>query len=117
MEQYHVQGIARILRADEMCQRQSNFLGRREAVLPVKDHAVAAIKHQDRGARALIFALANLQVLIIQIQWNFETPALDGSKQRRIYIQIQRIAEFIAPRGAMGFDSGSHLPRIMTTEA
>ena len=80
-----------------MSERQGDFLGGREAVLSVQNHAVAAIEHENRSAGTLVFALADLKVLIIQIQRHFEAVSLDGGKERGVDVQVQRIAELVAP--------------------
>ena len=58
------QGIAGKLRLDQLRQRQRDALGGREAILAVEDHAVAAVEHQHRRARALILALHDHQVFV-----------------------------------------------------
>jgi hypothetical protein len=63
----HVQRIARVLQPDEVRQRQRDPFRRRKAIFPVKDHAVAAVEHQYRGARALVFALRHHQILVLNI--------------------------------------------------
>ncbi len=64
VEQHDLQRVARILVLDQLRERQRDALGRREAILAVQDHAVAAVEHQDRRARALILALHDHQILV-----------------------------------------------------
>ena len=64
MEEHDLQRVAGILRPDQLRERQRDALGRREAILAVEDHAVAAVEHQHRRARALILALRDHQVLV-----------------------------------------------------
>jgi hypothetical protein len=78
VKQHAAQAVAGILRADQVRQRQRHLLGRREAILAVQDHAVAAIQHQHRGAGALIFGLVHVQVGIFQIERNLQALALDA---------------------------------------
>ena len=67
MEQHGVQRVARVLRADQVRERERDPLGRREAVLAVEDHAVAAIEHDHRRARALVLALRDHQVRVVDV--------------------------------------------------
>ena len=55
----------RILRADQMRERHRRFLGRREAMFAVKNHAVTAIQHQHRNTRTTMFRLVYVQVAIL----------------------------------------------------
>ena len=65
VEEHDLQRVARILRLDQLRERQRHALGRREAILAVQDHAVAAVEHQHGRARALILALHDHQVLML----------------------------------------------------
>src|SRR5262249_21076947 len=62
VKQHHFERIARILRLDELRERQGHALGGREAILAVENHRVAAVEHQDGRARALVLALRPHQV-------------------------------------------------------
>ena len=68
VEEHAVQGIAGILRADQVRERERHALRRREAILAVENHAVAAIEHQHRGAGALILALVDHQVGVVHVR-------------------------------------------------
>ena len=96
MEQHQVQRVAGILRANQVAQRHRDFLGRRKAIFAVQNHAVAAIEHQHRSAGALIFALVDLEVLIIQFERRLQAVAANRGEQSRIDVQIHRVAKLIA---------------------
>ena len=89
-----------------MCQRQGHLLGGRETVFTVKNHAVAAIQHQHRGARALVFALMHVQVAILHVERHFGALAPDRRKQRLTDVQIERVAELILLRRSRRLDAG-----------
>ena len=74
---------------------------------------MAAIEHQHRGAGALVFALVDLQILVIEIERGLQAVAADRGEQRGIDVQIQRVAKLIAAAGALGFDAGGKLAGIM----
>ncbi len=117
VEQHEVQRVAGILRADQMRQRERHFLGRREAILAVKNHAVAAIEHEHGGAGTLVFGLMNHQVRIIEFDRNFRAFAAHGVEQCPADIEIQRVAEFVGARDAARFDAGRQIARVMPPEA
>ncbi len=117
VEQHAAQAVAGVLRADQVRERQRHLLGRREAVLAVEDHAVAAIEHQHRGAGALVFALVHVQVGIFQIERHLGAFAPDGGKERLADVEIQRVAELVALRGSGGLDAGGQIARIVAAEA
>ena len=100
-----------------MRERERHALGRREAVLAVENHAVAAIEHQHGGAGALIFALVDHQVGVVEFDGNFRAFAAHGVEQRRADVQIQRVAEFVGARDAAGFDAGGQFARVVPAEA
>ncbi len=112
-----MQRIAGILRADQVRERQGHALGRREAVFAVEDHAVAAIEHQHGGAGALVFALVDHQVGIIEFDGHLRAFAADGVEERGADVQIQRVAEFVGAGDAAGFDSGGQFARVVAAEA
>jgi len=112
-----VQGIPRVLRPDQRGERQRHLLCRREPILTIKDHAVAAVEHHHGRAGALVFALAHLQVLVIEVQRNLETHTADCGKQRRIDIQVQSVAEFIAAARTVRLDPCRQFPRIVPSKA
>ena len=117
VEQHAAQAVAGILRADQVRQRQRHLLGRREAILAVEDHAVAAIEHQHGGAGALVLALVDVQIGVLQIERHLGAFAPDGGEQRLADIQIQRVAELVLLGGAGGLDAGGQVARIVAAEA
>jgi hypothetical protein len=64
VEEDHLERVAGILRLDQLRQGERHPFGRRESILAVEDHAVAAIEHQHGRARALIFPLHDHQVFV-----------------------------------------------------
>ena len=100
MEQHAAQTVARVLCADQVRQRQRDLLGRREAVLSVEDHAVAAIEHEDRRAGALIFGLMHVKIGVLEIKRDAQALTPHGGEQCFADIEIQRVAEFITLRGS-----------------
>ena len=117
VEQHAVQGIARILRANQMRKRQRHALGGREAVLAVKNHAVAAIEHQHRRARTLILALVDHQIRIIEFDRKRRAVALHRVEERPADVHIQRVAEFVWLRAAARFHAGGQVARVVPAEA
>ena len=67
VEQHHLQRIAGILQADQIGEREGHALGGREPILAVENHAVAAVEHEDRRAGALVLALGDHQVLVVDV--------------------------------------------------
>ena len=61
-------------------------LAGREAVLAVEDHAVAAVEHQHRGARALVLALRDHQVLVVDV--DAVTPGLPVGDRPAIAVRV-----------------------------
>ena len=64
VKEHDLQGVARVLRLDQLRERQRDPLGRREPILAVQDHAVAAVEHQHGRAGALVLALDDHQVVV-----------------------------------------------------
>ena len=60
VKQHNLQRIARILRANQMTERQRDFLGRREAVFAVENHRVRTVQHHHRRTGRLIVALMHV---------------------------------------------------------
>ncbi len=77
---------------------------------------MAAIQHQNRGARALIFRLVYVEIGIFQLNRDLEPLPLNGRRERLADIQIEGIAEFVELGGAAGFDSGGQVARIVRAE-
>ena len=140
VEQHDLQRVARILRLDQLRQRQRDALGRREAILAVQNHAVAAVEHQHRGARALILALHDHQIFVGDVDpaRGVGLPAaaggrrpepdalalllgarfaLRGVQQRAAGVEVQRVAELVRLRRAGRFDAGRLLARVVAAVA
>ena len=111
-----MQGIAGVLRADQVGKRESYALGGGEAIFAVENHAVAAIEHQDGGARALIFALMDHQIGIVDFDGQAGSIALDGVEQRSADVHIQRVAKFVGLGGSAGFDAGGEITGVVAAE-
>ena len=67
VEEHGVQRVARVLMADQIRQRHRHALGRREAIFAVEHHAVAAVEQQHRRARALVIALRDHQIFVVDV--------------------------------------------------
>ena len=111
-----MQCVAGELRSDQVRQRQRHALGGREAVFAVKNHAVGAIEQQYRRARTLVLALTDLEVAVIEFERQGEAVAANGGEQRRVDVQVQRVAELVRAGGAVRFDAGRLLARIVAAE-
>ena len=133
MEQHDLQRVAGILRLDQLRERQRDALGRREAILAVEDHAVAAVEHQHGRARALILALHDHQILVRR-RGSVREPACWGSAAGAASarsrasrwtafssvlaaIEIQRVAELVRLRRAGRLDAGRLLARVVAAVA
>ncbi len=127
VEQHDLQRIAGILRLDQLRQRQGDALGWREAILPVQNHAVAAVEHQHRRARALVLALDDHQVVVRHADpagvgardrrraalGALPRFAVDRVQQRAGGIQVQRVAELVRLGGSRRLDAGRLFTRIV----
>src|ERR1700735_1595311 len=96
-----------------MGKRESDTFRRSEAVLAIQNHAVTAIEQKNRGARALIFALMDHQVGIIELKGNACAIAANGIEERTANVHVQCVAEFIRLRRAAGFDAGGQVASIV----
>src|SRR5437867_7322542 len=117
MKEDDTQRVTRVLRPDEVRQRESHLLGGSESILAVEDHAVTAVQHQHRRAGGLVLALVNLEVRILKIQRDLQPLAEYGVQDSAAHIEIQHVAKLILLGGAAGLDPGRHIPRVMTPEA
>src|SRR5260370_27881302 len=77
VEKEQAERVAGILRSNEMREGHGHALGRSEPVLPVENHAVAAIEKDYRGAGTVIFALVNHQVRVSHLDGDFGAFAAD----------------------------------------
>ena len=100
-----------------MGQRERHFLSGSEAVLAVKNHAVAAIQHQHRGAGTLILALVHAQIRVLHIERHLGALAANGGEQRFADIQVQHVAELVQLGGARGFNSGGQIASVVPPKA
>ena len=67
MEEYERERVAGILCANEVRERHRYFLRRSEAVFAVEDHGVRAVEHDDRGAGTLVFALMDVEIVVLEV--------------------------------------------------
>ena len=93
VEEHGVQRVARILVPDQIGERERDALGRREAILAVEHHAVAAVEQQHRRARALIVALRDHEVFVVDVEAG--TPESLGVSRRH---DSRRRRPVVAPR-------------------
>ena len=125
VEEHDLQPVAGILRADQVGQRERDPLGRREPILAVQDHAVAAVEHQDRRAGALELALDDHQVFVVDLDgvggpWRLAAElglACDRVENGGARIQVERIAELVRLRRADDLDAGGQFPRVVAADA
>ena len=74
-----------------------DFFCRREAIFAVQNHRVRAVEHEHRCTGRLVFALMHLQVGILDVEGQAEAFALDGIGEGRRDIEVESVAEFVAP--------------------
>src|ERR1700730_2687727 len=111
------EGVARILRADEMRESHGDTLRGREAIFAVENHAVAAIEKNNGGTGGLIFALVNHQVAVLHFDGNLGAFAADGIGKGLADVEIQGVAEFVGAGDATRFDAGREGAGVMAAEA
>lgn len=90
VEEDETESVAGILRSNEMGEGHGDALGGREAVLAVKNHAVAAIEKDDGGAGAVVFALMDHEVGIGHFDGDFCAFAADGVEERGADVHVER---------------------------
>ena len=94
-----------------MREREGHAFGGREAVLAVEDHAVTAVEHDDGGAGALVLALGDHQIRIVDVNGDplaragpgirgrgepaLGMQALNGAENRAARVDVQRVAELV----------------------
>src|SRR5579875_81967 len=117
MEQHAAQGIARILRADQMRERERYFLGWCKAILAIEDHAVAAIEHKHSCARAKILGLMHVEVGILLVEGKPQALALQCGKERGAHIQVEQVTKLIGFGTTACIDAGSKIACVMSPEA
>ena len=110
--------VARKLRADEMSQRERDFLGRREAVLAVEDHRVRAVEHQHGRAGRPVLGLADHEVAVIEVERDVEIAgARERVLERFVHVEVERVAELVRLAEAVGLDAGREIGRVVAPEA
>src|SRR5262252_3949332 len=117
MEEYKRERITRILRSNQVRERHRDLLCRGEAVFAIKDHGVRAVEHEHSCARRLVFALVDLQIMVLEIQRKIEAFPLNGAGESRGNVEVQRVAELILLGGAASLDAGCHIARVVPAEA
>src|SRR5215468_7981939 len=113
MKQNQRKRIARILCANKLRKRHRHFLGRREAVFSVEDHAVRTIEHHDCRARRLIFALMYLKIGIFNVERQFQTIALNSRRQSSGDVEVEHIAKLILLGCSTALNSCRQVARIV----
>ena len=68
MKKNDLQRVAGILRANQMRQRQGNFLRRCKAILAIENHGMRTVEHHHRGTRRLIVTLMHVQIAVLEIE-------------------------------------------------
>ena len=100
-----------------MRQRHRYFLGGGEAIFAVKNHRVRAVKHDHGGAGALVFALVDVQVIVLKIERQADAFAGDGGLERSGGVKVERVAELVSLRRAVGLDARGPVACIVTAKA
>ena len=95
VEEDKAQRVPGILCANEMRERHGHALRGRESVFAVKNHAMAAIEKHDGCAGALVFALMNHQIGIVQFDRYFCALASHGIEERLAHVEVQGIAKLV----------------------
>src|SRR5579885_265966 len=116
VEEDDLERVARILRADQVRERERDLLGGREAVFAVEDHRVRAVEHDDRGARRLIILLVDVQVSVFEVERDGQALALDGREQSRVHVEVDRVAELVRLRRLRGLDARREVRRVVATD-
>ncbi len=104
-EDRDVQGVLRVTRPDQFQERERDLLGRRDAILPVEDHAVADVQEQDGGAAGEVLLLVNGEVILGQreiVEAGASERVLQGGVHRHVERRIpetplSRLREILAP--------------------
>ena len=119
VKEHDLQRIAWILEPDEVGERERDALRGRESILAVENHAVAAVEHEDRRARALILTLHDHQIFVVDLDGGPPDVLLapHGVEDGAARVDVHRVAEFVRLGCAAGFDPGRHFPRVVTPEA
>src|SRR6267378_3196276 len=74
------------------------------------------IEHYHRRARRLIVTLMHVQIAILQIDRHLQTLALNRRQQRRVHVEIDRIAKLVGLARAFGFDTGGQMRGVVAAE-
>ena len=90
-----LEAVAGILRADEVRESQCDFLRRRESVLAVEDHRVRAVEHDDGRTRRAVILLMNVEIAVLEVERHAQPFASDGREQRRVDVEIDRVAKLV----------------------
>ena len=110
--------VARELRANEMRERERDFLGRREAILAVQNHRVRRVEHEHRRARRSVLGLTYHQVGVLEVYRNADCPCpREGVLERFIDVEVQHIAELVLLAPAVGLDAGGEVRRVVRADA
>ncbi len=59
----------------------------------------------------------HVQIAILKIDRQLQPLAAQRREQRRVHVQIHRVAELVNLRRAAGLDAGSHIARVVRAEA
>src|SRR6478609_8194073 len=101
--------IARILCSNQVSKSKRDALCGREAIFPIKDHAVAAIEHQHRRTGTLILRLMHMQIRVLEVERQRKPFPLQCREKGLAHVKIQRVPELVRLGPTADVDPGSQI--------
>jgi hypothetical protein len=75
-----------------------------------------AVEHDHRRTRRTVILLMHVEVSIFEIDRDGQTLSRDRGKERRVYIEIDRVTELILLRAERGFDAGVEIVSFVSSD-